>query len=65
MTVDDDEHLLIKLVEEFVHHIGQIQLATKEIAFKLHKQLTEHVRVLLVNYSIGLLEHLVEAISVV
>lgn len=63
MTVDDCEHFLIKLIEEFVHHVGEIELATEKIPFEFHKQLAEHIRVLLVNHAVSLLEHLVEAIS--
>lgn len=63
VAVDDGEHLLIELIEELVHHVGEVEFSAQKIAFELHKQLAEHVRVLLVNHSVGLLEHLVEAVS--
>lgn len=63
VAVDDGEHLLIELIEELVHHVGEVEFAAQKVAFELHEQLAEHVRVLLVNHSVGLLEHLVEAVS--
>lgn len=61
VAVDDGEHLLIELIEEFVHHVCEVEFAAQEISFKLHEELAEHIRVLLVNHSVSLLEHLVEA----
>lgn len=63
VAVDDGEHFLIKLVEEFVHHVGEVEFAAEKVAFELHEQLAEHVRVLLVDDSVRLLEHLMEAVS--
>lgn len=63
VTVDDGEHLLVQLVEEFVHHVGEIEFTAQKISFELDEQLAEHVRVLLVDDSISLLEHLMEAVS--
>lgn len=63
VAVDDGEHLLIELIEELVHHVGEVELAAQKVALELHEQLAKHVRVLLVNHSVGLLEHLVEAVS--
>jgi hypothetical protein len=63
MAVDDGEHFLIKLIEEFVHHVGEVEFAAQKISFEFHKQLAEHIRILLVNYAICLLEHLMETVS--
>lgn len=63
MAVDDCEHLLIKLIEEFVHHVGEVEFAAQKVSFEFHKKLTENVRVLLVDNPVGLLEHLMEAIA--
>lgn len=63
VAVDDGEHLLIELIEELVHHVGEVEFAAQKVAFELHEQLAKHVRVLLVNHAVGLLEHLVEAVS--
>lgn len=63
VTVDDGEHFLVELVEELVHHVVEVDFSSQEVPFELHEQFTEHVRVLFVNDSVSLLEHLVESVS--
>jgi hypothetical protein len=63
VAIDDGEHFLVKLIEKFIHHVGEIQFASQEVSLKLDKQIAEHIRVLLVNHSVSLLEHLMEAVS--
>lgn len=63
MAVDDGEHLLIKLIEEFVHHVGEVEFAAQKVPLKFHEKFAEHVRILLVDHAISLLEHLVETIA--
>lgn len=62
VAVDDGEHLLVELIEELVHHVGEVEFAPQEISFQLHKQLAEHVRILFVDHTVRLLKHLMEAI---
>lgn len=63
MAVDDCEHLLIKNIKEFVHHVGEIEFAAEKISLKLNEKVTEHVRILFVNYAVSLFEHLMEAVT--
>jgi hypothetical protein len=63
MAVDDCEHLLIKLIEKFVHHVGEVEFASQKVSLKFHEKFAEHVRILLVDDSISLLEHLMETIA--
>lgn len=60
MAVDDGEHFLVELIEELVQHFGEIESAPEQISFEFDEQIAEHVRVLLVEKSIGLLEHVVK-----
>jgi len=61
VAVDDGEHLLVELIEELVHHVGEIDFATQKVALQHREQFTEHVRVLLVDNAVRLLEHLMKA----
>ena len=63
VTVDDCEHLLIKNIEEFVHHVSEIEFAAKKISLKFNEKVTEHIRILLVDYTIGLLKHLMKTVT--
>lgn len=62
VAIDDCEHFLVELIEELIQHFGEIETTAQQISFEFDKQLTEHVRVLLVEKSIRLLEHIVEHI---
>ena len=63
MAVDDCEHLLIKNIEEFVHHVGEIEFASEKISLELNEEVTEHIRILFIDYAVGLLEHLMETVT--
>lgn len=63
VAVDNGEHFLVELIEKFVHHVGEVELAAQEVAFKLHKQLAKDVGILLVDDAIRLLKHLMKTIS--
>lgn len=63
VTVDDCEHLLIKNVEEFIHHFGEVKFSSEEISLKLDEKVAEHVRILFVDNTVGLLEHLMKSIA--
>jgi hypothetical protein len=63
VAVDDCEHLLIKKIEELVHHFGEVEFAAKKVSLEFDEKVTEHVRVLLVDHAVGLLEHLMETVT--
>jgi hypothetical protein len=63
MAVDDCEHLLIKLIEKFVHHVGEVEFAAQKVSLEFHEKFAENIRVLFVDHAVCLLEHLMETVA--
>lgn len=63
VAIDDGEHLLVKKIEEFVHHVREVEFSPEKITFELHKKVAKHVRILFVDDTVGLLKHLMEAVT--
>lgn len=62
LCIQHGKHLLEQYVKEVIHRFGQVHLAMGIVALQLSKQISEDVRILLVDRAVRALEHGVEPV---
>ena len=60
LRIENTEHSLIQLREEFLQGVLQIHISILVVGLEVFEEVGKHVRISLVENSVGLLEHKVE-----